>query len=158
MYNNEETSVFGFGIDETTKSHLISIAKWSKFLAITGIVMSILVILSFVFGSTIFLERIAGLGQAKYDTDTAIAYNAKVFVGVFIFYGILVVMYMIPCFFKLSFSNKMIKALNMQDQQLLNNSFASLKTYNKYWGILSIVLLAIFFLFFGLALIGASIR
>ena len=49
---NQETSLFGFGIDQSSRAHLSEAAKWAKFLAIVGFVMcGLIVVMAIFFGS-----------------------------------------------------------------------------------------------------------
>jgi hypothetical protein len=41
---NQESSLFGFGIDQSSRAHLAEAAKWAKFLAIVGFVMCGLIV------------------------------------------------------------------------------------------------------------------
>lgn len=141
---NQNESLLGIGVDDVTQSHLISIAKWNRFLAIVGIAMSALCILIMLFGGSFLLSGLSALGTRSGNTT----YNASMFTGLFVVYAILGVIFLIPCIYRLNFSNKMLKALAGNDQQLFNESFSNLKIYSQYWGILTIILIVIYGLAF----------
>src|SRR5436189_5569707 len=49
---NQDTSLFGFGIDQSSRTHLSEAAKLAKFLAIVGFVMcGLIVVIAFFAGS-----------------------------------------------------------------------------------------------------------
>lgn len=152
----EQNSIFGFGIDDVATSHLVSIAKWNKFLSIVSIVFYGLAILGIVFGGSFIISTFAGLSRVGMQSN--IADVSGVFSGILIFYTIILVVLLIPNFFRLNFSNKMLKALAGQDQQLLNESLAHFKTYSVFWGILTIIGLSFYALMLIIAVLGAVMR
>jgi len=155
MEDQQQSVLFSVGIDDVTQLHLKSIAKWNRFLAIIGIIVSALIIIVLVLGGSFIVSALSGLGGNRYETA---GYASNAFSVLIFVYVILVAIYLIPCFFRLSFSNKMLKALMANDQQLLNDSFSSLRTYSKYWGIVTIIVLGFYILVFVLGLLGAMMR
>jgi uncharacterized membrane protein len=149
---NQEESLLGIGIDDVTQSHLISIAKWNRFLAIVGIVMCGLCILLLLFGGSFLLSLLSSMGNREMSQT----YGSGMLTGVFIFYAIMGVVFLIPCVYRLNFSVKMLKALASNDQQLLNDSFSNLKTYSQYWGILTIILIGLYGLILVLVLLTVA--
>ena len=147
---NQDSNLFGFGIDEVAQYHLTSIAKWNRFLSIVSIVIYGLAILFLLFGGSYLMTTFAGLGTSGINAQSG------VFTGVLIIYAIIFVILMIPNFFRLNSSNKMLKALASQDQQLLNESFAHLKTFGKYWGILTIIGIAFYAIVIIIAILAAT--
>jgi hypothetical protein len=150
----ENNSIFGFGIDDLATSHLISIAKWNKFLSIVSLVFYALAILAIVFGGSFFISSFTNLGRTGFSGGA----DMGVFSGVLIFYAIILVVLLIPNFFRLNFSNKMIKALAAQDQQLLHESLGHFKAYSKFWGILTIIGISFYALMIILVLLGTIMR
>ncbi len=145
--DEEKSALFFLGIDDITQSYLSSIAKWNKFLAVTGILMSVLCIAGIIIGSGFIVAQ----------TGAPDAYKSAEAFGIIIFYSIFFALYLIPCFFRLSFSNKMLRAITNNDQQLLNESLGHLKTYSKYWGVLTIVMLGLSVLTIGLVIISLAV-
>ncbi len=152
--DTEQSSLFTLGIDDITQSHLISIAKWNRFLAIIGIIMSLLTILGLLFGGSYLFSNLSTFGNRYSSTS----YNTGAFAGAMLFYVFFIALYLIPCFFRLSFANKMLKAIAANDQQLLNESFNQLKIFSKYWGILTIVVISIYALILIVLLLGIMFR
>src|SRR5699024_11671526 len=107
-------------IDEEIKNHLLGTAKWAKFLAITGIIFSsLIVVLAFSMGSilsTIFSYII--------PISPAPAGNGTIFT---ITYLILAVAYFIPFFFLLIFSICTKRSLSVDHEDKLTYSLFNLK-------------------------------
>lgn len=59
---DQQSVLFSMGIDHIAQSHLTSIAKWNRFMAIVGIVLSFLFILIVIFGGTSFFSDLGRLG------------------------------------------------------------------------------------------------
>lgn len=129
-------SIFGFGLNNTAKDYLRSTAKWQKFLAWVNIVCLSIGILFCLFGSSFWLDRMGGFRGGDF--------NYLQFI--FIFYGIVLIIILIPNFYRLLFANKCIKAIESSDEEMLSDSFKSLKTYSTFWGILTIIFMAIYVL------------
>lgn len=148
--DSQSPSVFTFGIDETAQSHFISIAKWNRFMAIVGIVGCILSILIIAFGGSYFIANLSTLGGGAPSNP----YAQGSFAGAIIFYILLIVAFLVPCFFRLNFANKMLKALAASDQELLNESLRQFKIYSNYWGVLTILMIAFYALIFVFVIIA----
>lgn len=148
--DSQSSSVFTFGIDETAQSHFVSIAKWNRFMAIVGIVGSVLSILLIIFGGSYLFANFSTLGGGAQMQP----YAQGTFAGAMIFYILLVGVFLVPCFFRLKFANKMLKALATSDQEMLNESLRQFKIYSKYWGILTIIFIGFYALIFIVMLIS----
>lgn len=142
--DSQSSSVFTFGIDETAQLHFISIAKWNRFMAIVGIAAGLLSILVIVIGGGYFLSNLYTFGGGT----GGVRYAQGGFTGTIIFYVFLMSVFVVPCFFRLGFSNKMLRALASSDQELLNESLRQLKIYSKYWGVLTIIIIGFYVLVF----------
>ncbi len=151
----EKDSIFNFGIDATASQHLVSIAKWNKFLSIINIVLCGLTLFGLVFGGSFFLRSLLSINVSSTNSSS---YDKGIIVGAIIFYAIIIVILIIPNFFRLISSNKMLKAISNQDQTLLNESFANLKTYSLYWGILTIIGIAFYALILVFFVLGTLMR
>ena len=143
---NQNDLLAGIGVDDVTQSHLISIAKWNRFLAITGIVGFGLFILVMLFGGSYLATIFSSMG----GRGMASSYSSGMLTGIFVIYAIIGVVLLIPCIYRLNFSNKMLKALAINDQQVFNDSLVNLKIYSQYMGILTIILIGIY----GLIIVG----
>lgn len=128
MEVEEKSSLFSLSIDDTTQSHLLSIAKWHKFIAITGMVGCSFWILALIISDYILYN------PAAYYSDTIV---------IFIISTLISVLFFIPCIFQLRFANKMVKALAGNDQFLINESLKQLKIFSRYWGVVMIIAIGV---------------
>ena len=97
MEENQST-LFGLGIDPTAKAHLSETARWAKFLAILGFILMGLAVLAVVFAGTFF----ATLGRGAYRSTTGeLSPVSAGFAGAFqfIFLILMVALYFFPCLF-----------------------------------------------------------
>ena len=140
---NQEPTLFGFGIDQASRSHLWEAAKWAKFLAIVGFIMCGLIALIGIFAGSIFSSM-----TTKYDDDYGGASALGGGMGIFmiLMYVGIAVIYFFPCFFLLRFANHMKNALNTDDQVTLNTSFQNLKIMFRYVGIVTIIIISFYIL------------
>ncbi len=120
-------------IDGIGQGYLTSIARWNRFIAIASIVGGGVLL---VFALTVTVYHLSGpLTLQESEPESTYKW--------FIIFVICVVVFLFPCFFRLRFSNRMLRALKDGDRNLLNQSLLQCKLYSKYWGITTIVLVAL---------------
>jgi len=146
---NQESSLFGFGIDQSSRAHLAEAAKWAKFLAIVGFVMcGLIIVLSF------FIGTLFSTSMSRYGDSAAFGSGFGIIMTiVYLSFGVL---YFFPCLFLFRFANNMIVALNSNEQITLNRSFQNLKIMFRYVGILTIIVLALYIIVFVFGILGAA--
>jgi hypothetical protein len=145
---NQETSLFGFGIDQSSRAHLAEAAKWAKFLAIVGFVIcGLIIVLSF------FIGTLFSTSMSRYDTAGLGSSFGIIITIVYLGIGIL---YFFPCLFLFKFANNMITALNSNEQITLNRSFQNLKIMFRYVGILTIIVFGLYIIAFVFGILGAA--
>lgn len=118
-------------------SYLLKAAKWGKFLAILGFIVSGLLILGGIMMSFV-LSKVSG-------SDELVPVNmpfSPVFLS--IIYISIAVIYLIPVIFLNTFSNNAIKAANLSSTEKMTTSLRNLKNLFVFIGISTIVLLAIY--------------
>lgn len=142
--NMSSPSLFELQIDTVANAHLSSTAKWAKFISIVGFVMSALFVLVAIFAKSFFSSILAG-GYI----------NSSVFT---VTYLIIALLFFLPNLFLFNYSSKMLHALAGNDQESLAGSFAQLKAYFKFIGILMIICIAMYALAFLLGIMGAIMR
>ena len=142
MEQDQNTSLFGLGVDNISRSHLSEAAKWARFLAICGFIFIGLMVVYGVVVSFVIVNMASTMSQ--FDT-TASEKNLKnlMGIGMIIFYIICAVIAFFPYYFLLRFANKMKAALISNDQDALNGSFQNLKILYRYMGILMIISLVL---------------
>jgi len=146
---NQESSLFGFGIDQSSRAHLAEAAKWAKFLAIVGFVMcGLIIVLSF------FIGALFSTSMSRYGDSAAFGSGFGIIMTiVYLSFGVL---YFFPCLFLFRFANNMIVALNSNEQITLNRSFQNLKIMFRYVGILTIIVLGLYIIAFVFGILGAA--
>jgi len=153
MEQDQNTSLFGLGIDNISKSHLSEAAKWARFLAIGGFALLGLMVVYGIVMSFVIADMAGAMSQ--YDsTDSANSLKNIMGIGIIIFYIICAVIAFFPYYFLLRFANKMKAALVSNNQDELNGSFQNLKILYRYMGILMIISLV--FMIFAILSIAAT--
>jgi hypothetical protein len=145
MEQDQET-LFGFGIDQSSRVHLSEAAKWAKFLSIVGFIMCGLIVVIAIFAGS-FLATMSNPYRNEYSGSEGLTKGMGVFIA--IFYIGIAILFFLPYLFLFRFANYMRAALNTNDQLVLNRSFQNLKIMFRYVGIFTIILLA----FYGLAIL-----
>ncbi len=133
---HENTGLFEAGIDEITKAHLLETARWTKFLAIIGfITVGFMLIGSFVimvsgalFSSALSTTPLAGLGA----------------VGLGILYLVFAALYLYPIISLYKFTTSIKTGLQTNNQELINEGFRHQKNMYRFFGILTIIVLAFY--------------
>lgn len=142
MEQDQNTSLFGLGIDNISKSHLSEAAKWARFLAICGFIFLGLMVIYGIVISFVFANM--GSTMSQFDSSSNTNNMANIMgVAMIIFYIICAVIAFFPYYFLLRFANKMKAALISNDQEALNGSFQNLKILYRYMGILMIISLVL---------------
>lgn len=122
--------------------YLNETGKWGKFLAIVGFCFIGLMVLGGLFAGTLF--------SAMGDT---LPYPTFMLSFIYIAMALL---YFFPVFYLFRFSNQIRTALHSKDTRDLEGALENLKSHYKFIGILMIVLLSIYILIGGGALLTAA--
>jgi hypothetical protein len=147
-----QNQLFSLIIDPLIKSHLGETARWGKFLAILGFILSGLIIILGIFFGTVF-STIINQGGVPYNSNM----NSRSFGAIMaIVYVIIAVIYFFPCLFLYRFSTKMKSALIGNEQTDLALSFQNLKSLFRYVGVITLIVLAIYLIIFLFAILGAA--
>lgn len=116
-------------------NHLVKAAKWGKFLAIFGFVVTGLLVVAGVIMSFV-------LDTLSEDMmPQGLPFSPKV---LSVLYILIAAVYLIPVIFLNSFSNKIIKAADTNNSTTLTQAFKSLKNLFLFIGIATIVVLAFY--------------
>lgn len=139
----------GLEINHISSRYLNEIRKWAKFISIVIFILAGLMLL---FG---FFAAMIGnsLGQSN-EAFAPFAVGGGP--GFMIMMIILSVLYFVPAYFLLQFSNYMKKAIKEQNSKIIEMSFKNLKSHYKFIGILMIVVIGIYLIGGLFALIGLS--
>ena len=128
-------------ITEDIRSYIYETAKWTKFLSIIGFIgTGFLVLISFSVGAII-----SAAGTFMGPANPYAAMGSGVLTVTMLLTALL---YFYPSFILFKYSNAARKAVLYEDQHSLAVAAAKMKSFFKFWGILTIVMLAFYVLFF----------
>jgi len=147
------TSLLDLQIDQQCAAYLMETAKWNKFLAIVWfIICGLMAIVSLFAGSMIatMYGSIPGMG----DSMSMMGSSGGILVTVI--YLAITAMQLIPNIFRYKFAVKAMAAIRGNDQVQLNQSLNQLRKYSKFWGILTIVIIAFYILAFIMVMVGGA--
>lgn len=128
--------------------YLNTTAKWAKFMAILGFIgIGIMVLLGVTMGFIFsFLNSSSAFSHFPFPTY---------FLG--LIYIVLAAVYVLPVIYLNNFSNYISKAVSMRNTEMLTSALSNLKRHFKYVGIMTIVLIATYFLIImGVIIFGMS--
>jgi len=142
MDENQNTSLFGLNIDQTSKAYLAETARWARFLAITGFICLGLMI---IYGILIafMMTNMSNNSEMFGGPYGSGGFGSASGTFIIVLYLFIAVIAFFPLLFLLRFSNKMKYALDSNEQEVLNESFRYLKIYYQYVGILTIIALVL---------------
>ena len=157
MEQTQSSELFSLTIDPVTKTSLSETAKWSRFLAIVGMIFLGLAVIGVLYMAYV-MSSVGGIVQ---DTE---AYRqsgspfsfAGLGIGMALFYIIMIAVWFFPLMYLLRFANRMKVALRGNDQQALNISFQNLKSCMKFVGVVTIIILAVYAIVIIFAVIGLA--
>ncbi|WEK20524.1 MAG: hypothetical protein P0Y49_05155 [Candidatus Pedobacter colombiensis] len=125
-------------ISEEIRSYIYETAKWTKFLAIVGFVFAALLAL-LAFSATAVMQGIMASAG-----NNAMAQLGTTFLTVYFLSISLMLFY--PSFLLFKFSNAANTAVLYADQENFTIAMRKLKSVFKFWGIIAIIILAIYIL------------
>lgn len=147
-------SLFSLSIDPLTKAHLSETAKWARFLAIVGFIFLALMVLGGVFMAVGFSSAMSEM-ETEMEGQPGMMANYSAGALAFIYVIAAVIMFF-PLLYLLRFANIMRASLAGNDQNALNASFQNLKSYFRYFGIITIIGLLIYAVGIIFAIIGMA--
>ena len=154
MEQNQDLTLFGMSVDQTSRTHLAEAAKWAKFLSIIGFVGCGLLVLIGIFFGSFFSMFSSELNRTSPYGDMAASGGMGAVAA--IMYSIIALVYFFPCLFLFRFATKMKTALASNDQETLNASFQNLKATFRFIGILTLIGLCFWILALIVTLLGAA--
>lgn len=158
MEDVQEQSLFSLFIDPETKLHLTETARWARFLAITGLVfLGLLVTGGLIY--SIWVNTMLDNMQDRYGFQTPRNYGTGLAAGSAFMIIITAVIAFFPMLYMLRFANQMKTAIYGNDQERLNSSFQNLKRYFRYVGIITLIGLGFWLIWFLVIMVSlASVR
>jgi Family of unknown function (DUF5362) len=148
----QPSNLFELQIDQASQNYLSESARWARFLSIMGFIACGLMVL----GGLLFGSLFSSMMKNAEPETTAVAgglfsslYAASAILGaVLIFF---------PSLYLFRFSSKMRLATNNNDQSALTDSIKNLKSFFKFYGVVTIVILSIYALAIVAGVIGAMV-
>jgi len=120
-------------VDAIAFTHLKETARWARFLAIVGFVISALIVIVAIFAGSIFSTTINQFGGSSATLGTSF---------IIVFYLIGAVIYFFLSLFLYRFAVKMKQALESTGQEIFGESLMNLKMVYRLLGILTIIYLS----------------
>jgi hypothetical protein len=136
-------------ITEDIRSYIYESAKWTKFLSIVGFIVTGLMVLIAI-----------SVGSVMQSMSEIPAYQglAALSPGVItVFYLLIALVYFYPSFLMYKFSSAAKLAVLYGSQENLSLAMSKMKSIFKFWGILTIIIIAIYVLMIVGISIGAGI-
>jgi hypothetical protein len=134
----EDAEVDALWITEDIRSYIYDAAKWTRFLSIVGFVLT-----------AMFVMSAFSVGAMLSALSTTMPGNPMLKLGS----GVWTVVYLLfallqfyPSFLLYKFSSSATKAVLFADQPSLGEAIGKLKSFFKFWGILTIVIIALYVL------------
>jgi hypothetical protein len=133
------------------QSYLLSAGKWASFLGVLGFVFCALFFIMALFTGTIFSKMAA---MAPYNP----MFTAMAGFGGFItcFYILIDVLYFFFSLYLYQFATNIKAGISFSDSARVTAALGKLKSFFKLWGIVTIVIIAIYILAFILVIIFAA--
>lgn len=134
-------------VDEQVRDYLTGSAKWAKFLAIVGFVISALIVVAAFFMGTFM--------SAMSRENAFMRMGGGI--GITIMYLIFALLYFIPCLYLFRFATRTERALRQNLQESFLESLGILRRFFKFVGILTLIYLIIVALAFIATMIGGAV-
>jgi len=144
----QDEQVEALWISEDVRSYIYDMAKWARFLSIVGFVFSAMIVLS-AFSTGAFMAGIA----ASSPGNPLLALGAT---GLTILYLLIGLLQFYPSFLLYKFSTAAMRAVLFADQEGLSVAMSKLKSFFKFWGILTIIFLVFYVLVIVVAVLGVA--
>lgn len=147
-------------VDDTVRANMLEMGRWGKFLAIVGFISMGLMILMGLFMLTAMSKvtmPASEFGDAPMATGSA--FGSMMGGAMFFIYIILAALYFYPTYALYKYSVLVKRGINTEDQFTFNKAFGYLRGCFKYLGILVLIMIciyAMFFIFGGVAALVAG--
>lgn len=135
----------GLRVTESAKADLLTAAKWAKFLCIVGCIGVAIVV--------IFAIFLMGAGTMASSMFSEMPFGP---IAMGVLYLIIAALYIYPLIKGFQFANGAKAACLSNDENELARGINGLSSLTKFWGILTIIILAIYVLIFLFGLIGVG--
>ncbi len=136
----------GIIVNDVAKRAFSETGSWGKFFAVLGFIVSgFMVIAAF---AMMFV-----MGSIGDSLSGAAGLSSGIGVGIGLLYLLLAALYIMPCLYLWRFSSKIKTSINTNDQDQFAEAIVNLKSCYKFFGIMTIVMIA----FYIIAIIAAGV-
>ncbi|WP_316842329.1 DUF5362 family protein [Pedobacter gandavensis] len=142
----DHTEVETLIVTEDIRSHIYETAKWAKFLSIVGFVGCVILII-IALCLPMILSAMTTMGKNPMMGVTSSAISAV--------YIIFALMYFYPSLMLFKYANSAKKAVLFMEQESLGEAFSKMKSFFKFFGILTIAILGLYAVIFLLSIVTA---
>jgi hypothetical protein len=143
----EQDEVF-LTVTEDIRSYIYETAKWSKFLSIVGFVVTGIMIL-FSFSAEALISTMNGKVGAANNPWAAL--GGGFLTVVFLLSALL---YFYPSLLMFKYANSAKQAVLYGDQPALSEAMSKMKSFFKFWGIITITILGLYIISFLLGIVA----
>lgn len=146
----QEDEVEALWISEDVRSYLYEAAKWTKFLAIVGFVFAGMTAIG-AFGAGAVINSISAVSPNNPIMKLGAA-------GLTIMYLLLALFEFYPSFLLYRFAAATNQAVLYGDQQSLSVAMSKIKSFFKFWGIITIIFVAFYaIMIIFMAVVGVAV-
>jgi hypothetical protein len=132
----QEDEVEALWVSEDVRSYLYEAAKWTKFLSIVGFVFSAMTAIG-AFGAGAVLSSVSAVSPNNPLMKVGAA-------GLTVIYLLFALFQFYPSFLLYKFSTATNQAVLFGDQQSLSTAISKIKSFFKFWGIITIIFIAFY--------------
>jgi hypothetical protein len=154
MEQNPNTSLFQLNVDANTSYSLRGAATWAKVLAVCGLIIGILFIVSGFFVQNLMSNYSFNSRYSDEAVDGGAVRTAST-IGM-VMYLLIGLVFVISSIFALNFGNRITRALRANDQHTLSSGFSAARNYFAFWAILMIIMLLLMLIGVAGALAGGA--
>ena len=151
----QSTNLFELQVDQPSIIYLNESARWARFLSILGFISCGLLVLMGLFYGTMFSSLMKNVDSEGGGNFSGMAGMASTIAAISMILCALLLFF--PALYLFRFSSKMRLASGNNDQAALTESLKNLKSFFKFYGILTIVGLSFYALVIVAAIIGAMV-
>lgn len=134
-------------IDSQSGYYLRESGRWAIFLSVVGFAITIFLficaVLMYVFVHSVYFSRYQSYANGKIN----VGWYAVILIVTSIFY-------FIPSLFLYQFGVRIKKGIDVAGQDLITGGLRSLKSFFRYWGIITIIIITFYVIVFVVAILG----
>lgn len=127
-------------ITEDIRSYVYETAKWAKFLSIIGFIGTAFMVM-FSFSAGAFIAQTNGILGAANNPYAALGTGMLTVLCLFV-----ALLYFYPSLLLFKYASSAKQAVLFADQPALSTAMSKMKSFFKFWGILTIVIMAFYFI------------